>query len=70
MCSDPTVSLALVAEHVSRTIWPKGRLVQRDRLGEGYPQRVQVGSLLQGQPVRHPCVDLIWLFGSLPRVVY
>ena len=40
------------------SVWCHIRLVEGDRFGQGYPQGMQVGRLVQGQPSPHPGVDL------------
>ena len=49
--SDATVTLALVSEPVPLPAFPKLRLAERDRLGQGHSQVMQVRLLGEGQPV-------------------
>ena len=46
--SYPTVSLALVAEVIGLASGPDLRLIERVRLGQGHPEGVQVGGLVEG----------------------
>ena len=52
------MSLALVAEPVRLLVGSQSRLVERNRLGQGHPQGVQVRLLGESPPAPHPGVYL------------